>query len=194
MDPRLPSGWRRGFNGDLGPRRLNRASFLRPGHWAGLGRALQHHRPWGASDPPPGSLSPSWGPQGIEPSRGAPSSSSSKMMWGAVRPPPLALKNPQEPPTPLGPSTPPGSRSPRRQGGSRRPPPPQACRANARCLLKSRESRAEGAPPSRPRGDSWWRSHGAALSSRSSPSSTPRSGPDSWPGAPCPLGPGAGSL
>jgi len=158
----------------------------------------------GASDPPPGALSPSWGPEGTEPSRGAPSSSSSTMIWGVVRSPPgawdpLAASDPPRAFDPSGISIPPPT------GGSRRPPPPRAHRANA-CLPhplpprpKSRENRAEGAPPSQPRSDSWWRSRGTALSSHSSPScpplpsSAPRSGPDSWPGAPCPLGLGAGS-
>ena len=87
----------------------------------------------GTSDPPPDAFSPSWGPAGTEPSRGAPSSSST-IMWGTAWPPP-ELGTPRGPPTPLGPSTPPGSRSPRRQGGSRRPPPLPARRASERCLL-----------------------------------------------------------
>ena len=47
MSRHPPSSWRRGFDGGLGPRRLSRASCLRPGRWAGLGRTLWHHRLWG---------------------------------------------------------------------------------------------------------------------------------------------------
>ena len=101
----------------------------------------------GTSDLPPDALSPSWGLGRTEPSRGAPSSSSSTIILGRSAHPPV-LGTPREPPTPLGPSTHPGSRSPRRQGGSRCPLPPRARRANARCLpalyLRDRSLRRVG--------------------------------------------------